>query len=169
MATPHSSTPRGSRVLGESGKPPAEPASEPETVEDPTRPRHLVDYSLQRRAALRSLRRSGLLSDLCDADPMLLRTAKYHGEATQRSCPICRKQRLTQLTYTFGAEMGQTSGRVRYTEELRELAHRYSAFRVYVVEVCERCSWNHLVVSYVLGDGIPRPVPGARGSSRRET
>ena len=120
---------------------------------------------MQRRAALQGLVRGGLRDDLCDADPMLLRTAKYHGEATGRPCPVCRKQDLTHVTYTFGAEMGELSGRVRATAELKTLAHEYGAFRVYVVEVCRRCSWNHLVVSYVLGDGIPREHAGRRGSS----
>lgn len=90
---------------------------------------------------------------------MLLRTAKWHGESSEISCPVCRKQNMTHLTYTFGAEMGETSGRVRASDELPELAREYGAFRVYVVEVCERCNWNHLVLSYVLGDGNPR-MPG---------
>lgn len=111
---------------------------------------------MKRRAALKTLWRSGLLEELCDADPMLLRTAKHHGEPIDRPCPVCRKEPLTRLTYTFGAEMGETSGRVRAQAELAGLAREYGAFRVYVVEVCQPCSWNHLVLSYVLGDGVPR-------------
>lgn len=123
-----------------------------------------MDYRLQRRSALRGLLRSGLRSDACDADPMLLRTAQWHGEPSKQSCPVCRKQKLTHLTYTFGTEMGETSGRVRASRELPDLAFEYGAFRVYVVEVCQGCGWNHLVLSYVLGDGNPR----FRGRSHRD-
>ena len=38
-------------------------------------------------------------------------------------------------------------------------------FKVYVVEVCRCCGWNHLALSYVLGrDGLP----GQDGPQRRE-
>ncbi len=157
MATSRSSAVRGTRVGVQSRRKPAKEAlPAPESVSDPTIPRQIVDYQLQRRSALRGLLRSGLRSDVCDADPMLLRTAKWHGEPSEQSCPVCRKKKMTHLTYTFGAEMGETSGRVRASKELPELAREYGAFRVYVVEICERCSWNHLVLSYVLGDGNPR-------------
>ena len=146
MASPRQhSVPRGTRVSS-SGRKPAvvDPLPEPETVVDPTRARQVVDYTMQRRAALHGLFSGGFRDDVCDADQMLLRTAKYHGEPTQRRCPVCRKTPLTHVTYTFGAEMGETSGRVRATAELAELAHQFGAFRVYVVEVCRECHWNHL-------------------------
>lgn len=167
MASPRqNSSVRGTRV-GATGtsKPRPEPLPEPEQVDDPARPRQVVNYVMQRRAALRGLRRNGLRDDVCDADPMLLRTAKYHGEAAGRPCPVCRRAELTQLTYTFSPEMGETSGRVRATSELKTLAYEYGAFRVYVVEVCRDCHWNHLVLSYVLGDGNPRTPAGRRGST----
>jgi Family of unknown function (DUF5318) len=165
MATPrHSSGPRGSRVVAASTKSRPEALPEPEIVTDPTRPRQIVNYFMQRRAALRGLVRTGLREDLCDADPMLLRTAKYHGEDSERLCPVCKKRNLSLVTYTFGAEMGELSGRVRSSTDLKSLAFEYGAFRVYVVEVCQRCAWNHLVVSYVLGDGHPRSAAGRRKS-----
>jgi hypothetical protein len=155
--TPRSSAVRGTRI-GTQVRPKKvkEELPEPEFVSDPGKPRQVVDYSMQRRSALRSVLRSGLHEDVCDADPMLLRTAKWHGEASELSCPVCRRHKMTHLTYTFGAEMGETSGRVRASKELQELAQQYGAFRVYIVELCESCHWNHLVVSYVLGDGNPR-------------
>ena len=170
MASPRqNSTPRGSRVVSRGPtKARPEPLPEPENVADPTRPRQVVNYVMQRRAALRGLMRNGLRDDLCDADPMLLRTAKYHGEPAGRPCPVCQRPDLTQLTYTFGAEMGELSGRVRATEELKTLAYEYGAFRVYIVEVCRRCHWNHLVLSYVLGDGCPRKGAG-RGDGTPRT
>ena len=39
------------------------------------------------------------------------------------------------------------------------MAYEYGEFRVYVVEVCTTCHWNHLVTSYMLGDGQPRKAP----------
>jgi hypothetical protein len=38
---------------------------------------------------------------------------------------------------------------------------------VYVVEVCLSGSWNHLALSYVLGDGVPRQrAPRQRPNQR---
>jgi hypothetical protein len=42
------------------------------------------------------------------------------------------------------------------------MAREHGEFRVYVVEVCQECSWNHLTLSYVLGDGVPRRAPRRR-------
>lgn len=129
-------------------------------VDDPTAPRDVVDFALQRRAALEDLfTGGGLRSDACDADPYLLRAAQWHGEPSERRCPVCRRTDLTHVTYTFGAQLGPYSGRVRATAELPHLAVQFGEFRVYVVEVCQECSWNHLVTSYVLGDGVPRAAP----------
>jgi hypothetical protein len=126
------------------------------------RPRLVVDYGLARRAALTGLR-SGHLSraDACDAHPYLLRAAKHHGEPAGEPCPVCRHDPLTHVTYVYGDELGRYAGRVKATAELAEMAREYGEFRVYVVEVCQGCAWNHLTMSYVLGhDDEPR---GQRG------
>lgn len=117
-----------------------------------------MDYGLARKATLAELR-SGHLTrdDACDAHPYLLRAARYHGEPTDKRCPVCRRTRLTHVTYVYGDELGRYAGRVRATAELAEMAGRYGEFRVYVVEVCQSCSWNHLTVSYVLGHGGGEP------------
>jgi hypothetical protein len=60
---------------------------------------------------------------------------------------------LTRLVY--GDELGQYEGRVKQARELAEMAAEYGEFRVYVVEVCQSCGWNHLATSYVLGTGEP--------------
>lgn len=123
--------------------------------------RSVIDYSLQRRATLRSLFSGGvtMMDDVCDADPYLLRAAKFHGEQTNKRCPICRNHQLLHVTYVFSDELGQYSGRIRATAELEGLAQRYGELRVFVVEVCQGCAWNHLTTSYVLGDGVPRRPP----------
>jgi hypothetical protein len=119
--------------------------------------RSVVDYGLARRATLASvLAGRTTLSDVCDAHPYLLRAAKFHGEATDTACPICRKVNLTHVTYVYGDELGQYEGRVKQAPELAEMASEYGEFRVYVVEVCQSCAWNHLATSYVLGTGEPR-------------
>jgi len=109
-----------------------------------------------RRATLASVY-SGrtTVTDVCDAHPYLLRAAKFHGEPTDERCPICRKTKLTHVTYVYGDELGQYEGRVKKTRELAEMAAEYGEFRVYVVEVCQSCGWNHLASSYVLGTGEP--------------
>lgn len=123
--------------------------------------RLVVDYGLARRAALAELTSGGLtVADACDAHPYLLRAAKYHGEATADLCPVCRKERLTHVTYVYGDELGRYAGRVKVADELAEMAREFAEFRVYVVEVCQSCAWNHLTLSYVLGHGDTAPDEG---------
>jgi hypothetical protein len=120
--------------------------------------RSVIDYSLARRAMLADLF-AGRAStvDVCDAHPYLLRAAKYHGEPTETSCPVCRKERLTHVTYVYGDELREFSGRIRATAELAAMDCQHTEFTVYVVEVCRGCSWNHLTTSYVLGSARERP------------
>lgn len=116
--------------------------------------RSFIDYSLARRAALAALFGGrATVTDLCDAHPYLLRAAKFHGEPTDDDCPVCRKEQLTHVTYTYGDALGQYSGRIKATRELALMEHEVSEFTVYVVEVCQDCGWNHLRESYVLGHG----------------
>ena len=111
----------------------------------------MVDYALRRRSLLAEVYsgRTGV-TEVCDANPYLLRAAKFHGKPSTVMCPICRKEQLTLVSWVFGDHLGQVSGSARTAEEL-----------VHVVEVCRTCSWNHLVKSYLLG--TPRP-PKARGT-----
>jgi Family of unknown function (DUF5318) len=128
--------------------------------------RSVVDYGLARRATLASVHAGHTtLTDVCDAHPYLLRAAKFHGEATGIRCPICRKNNLTHVTYVYGDELGQYAGRVKRGPELTEMAAEYGEFRVYVVEVCQSCGWNHLATSYVLGTGEPPARRGRRARS----
>lgn len=130
------------------------------TLEGVLSRRSVIDYALARRATLDSLFVGGASStDVCDADPYLLRAAKYHGQPCGRRCPVCRRAELRDLAYAFGDELGQYSGRIRSAHELAEMADQHGEFKVYVVEVCLDCSWNHLTTSYVLGDGVPRRPP----------
>jgi len=124
------------------------------------RARSFVSYSLQRRATLLALRRGGTSrGEVCDAHPYLLRAARFHGEPAGRPCPICRHGPLTLLRYVYSGELGQYSGRIRTSAEVVSMSREYGQVAVYVVEVCQDCSWNHLVASFVVGDGEPRRPP----------
>ncbi len=125
--------------------------------------RSVIDYSLARRATLESLRGGGAsTSDVCDAHHYLLRAARFHGEPTDRLCPVCGREPLRHVTYVYGDELGQYSGRIRSRAELEAMARKHGEFRVYVVEVCQGCAWNHLTSSFVLGDGVRRRPPRRR-------
>ncbi|MDQ1685748.1 MAG: hypothetical protein QOC82_2485 [Frankiaceae bacterium] len=119
--------------------------------------RGVVDYALARRAALFDLAAGrSRPADVCDAQTYLLRAAHYHGEPLDQPCPVCRRDGLTSVTYTYGdCFRNDVNGRARRTGELVALAREFAEFSVYVVEVCPQCRWNHLVTSYVLGTGEP--------------
>ena len=121
-------------------------------------PRAVVDYALARRAALTALASGrSLPAEVCDAQPYLLRAARYHGEDRDDECPVCRRRPLTDVVYTYGDCFGaDVNGRARASRELGTLALEHPEFTVYVVEVCQGCRWNHLLSSYVLGTGEAR-------------
>jgi hypothetical protein len=123
----------------------------------------VIDHGLERRAALLKLFGGrGLDSDLCDADYYLLKAAKHHGEPAAGPCPACKDPGLVTVTYVYGDELGPYAGRVRARDELPAMSRNFGRFTVYVVEVCQRCQWNFLLTTYVLGDGVPRralPTP----------
>ncbi|MGJ3508496.1 DUF5318 family protein [Enemella sp. A6] len=124
--------------------------------------REVVDYALQRRHTLEALRRSiRTLShaDVCDADPMLVRAALHHGEATDTQCPVCASSHMVLLRYVFGDQLGQYSGRIKSSAELDSMQSEFGEFKVCVVEVCPDCGWNHMIHSYLLGDGVKRRPP----------
>src|SRR4051794_36511306 len=119
--------------------------------------RAMVDYSLARRATLTELatgRRSPI--DVCDAQTYLVRAARYHGEPARETCPVCERESLARVSYTFGdCFRGDVNGRARTPRELLALSRELPEFTVYVVEVCGDCRWNHLLSSYLLGTGEP--------------
>ena len=122
--------------------------------------RDQIDYALDRRATLVALfKGSASAMDACDADPYLTRAAQYHGEITNRDCPVCKKVNIRDLRYVFGDQLGQFSGRIKSLPELTEMQSEYGEFRVYTVEICMSCGWNHLIYSFLLGDGQSRKAP----------
>jgi hypothetical protein len=116
--------------------------------------RQVVDYALQRRALLADVYSGRVgVAEVCDASPYLLRAARFHGQPGEQTCPVCRRERLTHVSWIFGEQLKHASGSARKPEELERLEKLFAEFSVYVVEVCRTCNWNHLVLSYVLGSG----------------
>ena len=127
-------------------------------------PRQVVDYALKRRALLAQLHAGRVgVAQVCDAGPYLLQAARFHGVASQQTCPVCRKEQLTEVSWVFGEHLKNLSGSARGAEELDQMDGTHAEFSVYVVEVCRTCSWNHLIQSYVLGT----PVVSGRRARRR--
>ena len=129
-------------------------------------PRQIVDYALQRRSLLANVYAGRVgVAEVCDASPYLLRAARFHGEPSKETCPVCRKERLTEVSWVFGDGLKHVSGSARTPEELARMELAFGEFSVYVVEVCRTCNWNHLVQSYVLGTA---PAPKQRRPRRTE-
>ena len=71
--------------------------------------------------------------------------------------------------YVYGDELRTGSGQAKTMAELQRMGMDHREFRVYVVEVCRSCGWNHLTMSYVLGrDGLPGRDAAARREAARE-
>jgi Family of unknown function (DUF5318) len=137
--------------------------------------RQVVDYSLRRRALLREVY-SGRVGtyEVCDASPYLLSAARFHGEATEERCPVCRRENLTHVHYIYGDELKQSAGQARSRSALISLATSVREIQVYVVEVCRGCGWNHLVEQFLLGREALDPTAvvrlgGTAGRSARST
>lgn len=129
--------------------------------------RQVVDYALRRRSLLADVYAGRVdVAEVCDANPYLLRAAKFHGRGSEVTCPICRKEQLTLVSWVYGDGLGPIAGSARGPEELARLAETREEFTVHVVEVCRTCSWNHLVQSYVLGKTPTRRRPGPRVNRR---
>lgn len=130
--------------------------------------RSIVDYALRRRALLGDLRAGRVAAaEVCDAHPYLQRAAQYHGDPTDVSCPICRREQLTSVHYVFGEQLRHISGQAKTTREIELLAASHSGFSVYAVEVCRSCGWNHLTTSYVMA--ADPPDADSRSDRRRRS
>jgi hypothetical protein len=110
----------------------------------------VVDYTLAKRSILRDARR-GLLSltDICDAHPELLRAARHVGEQASRQCPVCERDDLRLLAYVYADELKRDNGRVWAIDKALAITASCRNGTCYIVEVCTRCSWNHLAEALV--------------------
>jgi hypothetical protein len=131
------------------------------------RKRDLVDHTLARRSLLQSLFGGGLFAttssyDVCDASPFLKRAAEAYGVQSDRTCPICRKERLWEVAWVYGDAIGDYAGSARSAAQLAALDAAFPDFAVYEVEVCQGCAWNHLLRSYRAGTPGTAPAKRAR-------
>jgi hypothetical protein len=139
----------------------SEPTGPGGCPEGPVR-RDVVDHALARRALLQQLFGGGLwttvsLDDVCDASPYLVRAAQAFGVQTDRPCPLCRRDRVWEVSWVYGDALGPASGSARSSAQLARLAAERPDFSVHEVEVCTRCRWNHLLRSWRTGTvGAPR-------------
>jgi Family of unknown function (DUF5318) len=119
---------------------------------DASNPTSRVDYSLARRAVLREYH-AGQVSrfEICDAHPDLLRAARYSGEKTSEACPICDAGPLILIAYAFSDTFPKReNGKVWPRDDVAPLMKLGDA-RLYTVEVCLDCSWNHLLSQMSFG------------------
>jgi hypothetical protein len=144
------------------------------TARDRVVPRDVVDVALKRHALLAEVR-SGRVraAEVCDAQAYLKLAARNYGELTGTACPICAvgpshsspngpAKGLRRVHYVYGDKLGTVAGQAKHPAELAALAERVSEFRVYLVEVCTDCGWNHLLRTFVLGrDDSASPMPTA--------
>ena len=132
--------------------------------------RQVVDYALQRRALLAEVHSGRVgVAEVCDASPYLLRAARFHGEPSDADLPGLPQGAADPGLVGLRRRARHAAGSARATEEIERLANLHAEFSVYVVEVCRTCSWNHLVLSYVMGTGDapetagrPAPTPDRR-------
>jgi len=128
-----------------------------------------VDYSLARKAVLHAFR-GGRLSrfEVCDAHPDLLRAANYSGEVTSDLCPVCEHGPVVLVSYVFSDELSKLeNGKVWDRTNLAPLL-KFREARLYTVEVCPNCSWNHVRSQVVVGHGRSSrraPKRGRRAST----
>ena len=126
-----------------------------------------VDYSLARRATLRAVQ-AGRVSrlEVCDAHPDLLRAARFCGTRTTEACPVCDHGPLVLVSYVFSDELpARENGRVWAEREITPLLQMREV-RLYTVEVCPDCSWNHLRSQLMMQNGKGRR-PGRMSARRR--
>ena len=84
----------------------------------------MVDYALQRRALLAEVHSGRVgVAEVCDASPYLLRAARFHGEPSEQTCPVCRKERLTLVSWIFGDALKHAAGSARKPDEIEQLAN----------------------------------------------
>ncbi len=104
-----------------------------------------IDFVLARRATLREVQR-GILpkSDVCDAQPELMRAAKHVGSKKDLPCPICSSETLVSVLYAFGAKLPAHGRCITNLREVETLVSAGVPASIYQVEVCTECRWNHL-------------------------
>lgn len=112
-----------------------------------------VDYRMARRATVRDVREGLTARDsVCDAHPELLRAGRHIGSPVDDDCPMCEGgDSLAHVTYVFPSYgPAARRGKAVPRESLAAMQRRHGDLRVYTVEVCQTCSWHHLIEKFDL-------------------
>ena len=114
-------------------------------------PRSEVSYLLERNNVLEKYA-SGEISihEICDAHPELIRAAHNYALPISGNCPICEEETLVTVSYVFGPRLTSHGRCVNSQKELDRIRKRKGTFICYDIEVCTRCSWNHLSKAFAL-------------------
>ena len=113
-----------------------------------------VDYALARLAVLREFRKGRLSKpEVCDAQPELIRAASHLGRPKPEPCPVCESESLVSVMYAFGPKLPAHGRCLEGPSDLSKLTTSANTNKVYEVEVCLACRWNHLERMSVLGAG----------------
>jgi Family of unknown function (DUF5318) len=120
----------------------------------PSAPAGQIDYRLVRKHIVDEFKRGRLSrTDVCDAQPELMRAARNCGRASQEMCPICGEEAVVLVSFVFGPRLPAHGRCITTAKELDRLGRRISQLACYVVEVCPACAWNHLLRTFPVGGG----------------
>ena len=115
-----------------------------------------MDFALARRALLREFRRGKISrNELCDAQPELMRAATNLGDLKEGLCPVCNGAKMVSVFYAFGPKLPAHGRCLANAKELAGLGRLPGPIKVFEVEVCLDCRWNHMtrmVVALVSDD-----------------
>lgn len=104
-----------------------------------------IDFVLARRATLREFKRGAIArNEICDAQPELIRAAKNVGVPKTDACPVCEEHVLVNLLYAFGSKLPAHGRCLTNEAEIEKLIRSNLSTKIYQVEVCFKCGWNHL-------------------------
>jgi len=114
-------------------------------------PRSEVSYLLERNNVLEKYA-SGETSihEICDAHPELIRAAHNYAVPMGGNCPICEEESLVTVSYVFGPRLPSHGRCVNSQKDIDRIRKRKGTFTCYDIEVCTRCSWNHLSKAFTL-------------------
>jgi len=133
----------------------------PDRIADPVLlPEAAADYDVVRRAIAHirgNWRTQPEIADIAEAAGVS--TTELH-HLFRRWAGLTPKDFLQALTLDHARALATfAAARPATRAELEEMAHEFGEFKVVVVEVCLHCSWNHMIASYLLGDGVKRKPP----------